>query len=102
MVDRDDDLRIGMKTSAITFGRLDVPIVMASYAIFLATWAAAGVGQSLGAIFFAAVAIAAAQALWHWRLIHERTREGCFKAFRLNHWLGFTVAVGVAAGYAWR
>jgi 4-hydroxybenzoate polyprenyltransferase len=101
MVDRDDDLRIGMKTSAITFGRLDVPIVMASYAIFLAIWAAAGVGQSLGAVFFVAVAIAAAQALWHWRLIRERTREGCFKAFRRNHWLGFTVAAGVAAGYAW-
>jgi 4-hydroxybenzoate polyprenyltransferase len=102
MVDRDDDLRIGMKTSAITFGRFDVSIVMASYAIFLAAWAAAGAGQSLGAVFFVAVAIAAAQALWHWRLIRDRTREGCFKAFRLNHWLGFTVAAGVAAGYAWR
>ena len=43
-----------------------------------------------------------AQALWHWRLIHDRTREGCFKAFRLNHWLGFTVFAGVVAGYALR
>jgi len=102
MVDRDDDLRIGMKTSAITFGRFDVPIVMLSYVVFLAAWAAAGAGQSLGAVFFVAVAIAAAQAFWHWRLIRDRTREGCFKAFRLNHWLGFTVAAGVAAGYAWR
>jgi 4-hydroxybenzoate polyprenyltransferase len=102
MVDRDDDLRIGMKTSAITFGRLDVPIVMASYAIFLVAWAAAGAGQSLGAVFFVAVGIAAAQALWHWWLIRDRTRDGCFKAFRLNHWLGFTVAAGVAAGYALR
>ncbi|VTU13353.1 4-hydroxybenzoate octaprenyltransferase [Variovorax sp. PBL-E5] len=102
MVDRDDDLKIGMKTSAITFGRFDVPIVMASYAIFLAAWAAAGAGRSLGVVFFIAIGIAAAQALWHWRLIRARTRDGCFKAFRLNHWLGFAVFAGVAAGYALR
>jgi 4-hydroxybenzoate polyprenyltransferase len=98
MVDRDDDLRIGMKTSAITFGRFDVAIVMASYALFLTVWGAIGAGKGLGALFFLAIAIAAAQALWHWRLIRERTRDGCFKAFRLNHWLGFTVFAGVVAG----
>lgn len=102
MVDRDDDLKIGMKTSAITFGRFDVAMVMVSYAIFLAVWAAAGAGRSLGAVFHVAIAIAGAQALWHWRLIHDRTRDGCFKAFRLNHWLGFTVFAGVAAGYLLR
>ena len=53
-------------------------------------------------MFFVAIGIAAAQALWHWRLIRDRTRDGCFKAFRLNHWLGFTVFAGVAAGYALR
>jgi 4-hydroxybenzoate polyprenyltransferase len=99
MVDRDDDLKIGMKTSAITFGRFDVAAVMASYAIFLAVWAAAGASRQLGAVFYAGIGLAAVQALWHWRLIRERTREGCFKAFRLNHWLGFTVFAGVAAGY---
>jgi 4-hydroxybenzoate polyprenyltransferase len=102
MVDRDDDLRIGMKTSAITFGRFDVAAVMASYAVFLAMWAAAGASEALGSAFFAAIGVAAAQALWHWRLIRERTRDGCFKAFRLNHWLGFTVFAGVVAGYALR
>ncbi len=102
MVDRDDDLRIGMKTSAITFGRFDVAAVVASYALYLAMWAAAGASHALGAVFFIAIAIAAAQALWHWRLIRDRSREGCFKAFRLNHWLGFTVFAGVAAGYALR
>lgn len=102
MVDRDDDLRIGMKTSAITFGRLDVAIVMASYAIFLGVWGVSGAGKALGMVFFLAIGIAAAQALWHWWLIRDRTREGCFKAFRLNHWLGFTVFVGVVAGYALR
>ncbi|WPH20332.1 4-hydroxybenzoate octaprenyltransferase [Variovorax paradoxus] len=102
MVDRDDDLKIGMKTSAITFGRFDVAAVMASYGIFLAVWAWAGASRGLGAVFFAAVGIALAQAAWHWRLIRERTRDGCFKAFRLNHWLGFTVFAGIAAGYAIR
>jgi 4-hydroxybenzoate polyprenyltransferase len=102
MVDRDDDLKIGMKTSAITFGRFDVAAVMASYAVFLAIWGWAGARHSLGPLFYTGIAAAAAQAAWHWRLIRDRTREGCFKAFRLNHWLGFTVFAGVVAGYAAR
>ncbi|MEJ8811568.1 4-hydroxybenzoate octaprenyltransferase [Variovorax ureilyticus] len=102
MVDRDDDLKIGMKTSAITFGRLDVAIVMASYAIFLAIWTVIGAAAGLGAALYLGIGIAAAQALWHWRLIHDRTREGCFRAFRLNHWLGFAVFAGIVAGYALR
>ena len=99
MVDRDDDLRLGLRTSALTFGRFDVAAVMASYAIFLAVWTWAGASNSLGTLFYAGIAAAAVQALWHWRLIRERTREGCFKAFRLNHWLGFTVFAGIVAGY---
>ena len=102
MVDRDDDLKIGMKTSAITFGRLDVAAVMLSYAVFIAVWGWIGWSHRLGAAFLLAIAVAAAQALWHWRLIHTRTREGCFKAFRLNHWLGFSVFAGIAIGYALR
>jgi len=102
MVDRDDDLKIGMKTSAITFGRFDVAAVMLSYAIFLAVWIWAGSSRSLGTLFYAGIAAAVAQAFWHWRLIRERTREGCFKAFRENHWLGFAVFVGIVAGYAIR
>ncbi|SEK72628.1 4-hydroxybenzoate polyprenyltransferase [Variovorax sp. YR750] len=102
MVDRDDDLKIGMKTSAITFGRFDVAAVMASYAIFIAVWTWAGASRSLGVLFYVGIAVAVAQALWHWRMIRDRTREGCFKAFRLNHWLGFTVFAGIVAGYALR
>jgi len=102
MVDRDDDLRIGMKTSAITFGRHDVAAVMASYVLFLAVWSWAGASRGLGAVFYLGIAVALAQAAWHWQLIRTRTREGCFKAFRLNHWLGFTVFAGVAAGYLLR
>jgi 4-hydroxybenzoate polyprenyltransferase len=100
MVDRDDDLRIGMKTSAITLGRADVAAVMASYAAYLLIWAAASADLRSSAIFLIAIGLAAAQALWHYTLIRARSREGCFQAFRLNHWLGFTVFAGVVAGYA--
>ena len=99
MVDRDDDLKIGMKTSAITFGRLDVVAVMGSYVLFLGIWTVVGLRAGLGLVFVIAVGVAAAQALWHWRLIRDRTREGCFRAFRLNHWLGFTVFGGIVGGY---
>ncbi|WHZ10211.1 MAG: 4-hydroxybenzoate polyprenyltransferase [Burkholderiaceae bacterium] len=98
MVDRDDDLRIGMKTSAITFGRYDVAAVLTSYCLYLAIWAAALADQALGAIFYIAIGAALAQAAWHGALIRARSRDGCFKAFRLNHWLGATVFAGVALG----
>lgn len=100
MVDRDDDLRIGMKTSAITLGRADVPVVMACYAAYLVIWGVVLAGRIPAAVLALALAAAAAQAAWHYALIRERTREGCFRAFRLNHWLGFTLFAGVAAGYA--
>ena len=100
MVDRDDDLKIGIKTSAITLGRADVAVVMLCYGIYLAIWAAALAERALGAPFWIAVAMAAGQALWHYTLIRSRERDGCFRAFRLNHWLGFTVFAGVVAAYA--
>ncbi len=100
MVDRDDDLKIGMKTSAITLGRLDVAFVMLSYAIYVLYWLGASVLWRFNAIFFVALAIALGQVVWHFQLIRSRSREGCFKAFRVNHWLGFTVFVGVVAHYA--
>ena len=102
MVDRDDDLRIGMKTSAITLGRHDVAAVMAFYALHLAGWALLGRALGLGAVFGLGLLAAAAQAAWHYTLIRGRTREGCFKAFRLNHWLGFAVFAGVALDLALR
>jgi 4-hydroxybenzoate polyprenyltransferase len=102
MVDRDDDLRIGMKTSAITLGRFDVPAVMVFYGVYLASWAGLGHALGLGAWFLAGIAAAAAQAAWHYTLIRGRSRDGCFKAFRLNHWLGFAVFAGVAVDLALR
>jgi 4-hydroxybenzoate polyprenyltransferase len=100
MVDRDDDLKIGMKTSAITLGRWDVAGVMAFYAAFMLIWVLALIPYALDAIFYIAIGVAALQALWHWTLIRHRGRDGCFKAFRLNHWVGCAVFVGVAGSYA--
>jgi 4-hydroxybenzoate polyprenyltransferase len=100
MVDRDDDLRIGIKTSAITLGRADVPVVMACYGAFLAVWGMALAPRGLGLPFWLGIAAAGGQALWHWRLIRDRTRDGCFRAFGLNHWVGFAVFAGIVAGYA--
>jgi len=102
MVDRDDDLRIGIKTSAITLGRFDVAAVMASYAAYLAIWAAIGARLGYRWPYFTGLLIAAAIACWHFTLIQGRTREGCFRAFRLNHWLGFAVFAGVVAQLALR
>jgi len=95
MVDRDDDLKIGIKTSAITLGRFDVAGVMSFYAAYLAIWAALGAQLGFGWAYFAGIAAAAAIAAWHFTLIRDRSRDGCFKAFRMNHWLGFVVFAGV-------
>jgi 4-hydroxybenzoate polyprenyltransferase len=100
MVDRDDDLRIGIRTSAITLGRFDVAGVMVFYALHLAVFAAIGVLLALRWPYFAGLAAAAAIAAWHFTLIRDRSRDGCFRAFRLNHWLGFTVFAGTAAALA--
>jgi 4-hydroxybenzoate polyprenyltransferase len=102
MVDRDDDLRIGIKTSAITLGRYDVAGVMAFYGASLAVWAVLGAQQGYGVAYGTGLAAAGALALWHYALIRDRSREGCFKAFRLNHWVGFAVFAGVVADHALR
>ncbi len=98
MVDRDDDIKIGMKTSAITLGRWDVPVIMLFYAIYLSIWLVTQVKPAQAAIIFIVLAAAVAQVLWHYMLIRTRSREGCFAAFRANHWLGFTLFAGVVAG----
>jgi 4-hydroxybenzoate polyprenyltransferase len=89
-----------MKTSAITLGRADVPVIMLSYASYLCIWAIALAGRIPLPVVLITTAVAAAQAVWHFALIRDRERDGCFKAFRLNHWLGFTVFAGVVAGFA--
>ncbi|MBK6570673.1 MAG: 4-hydroxybenzoate octaprenyltransferase [Burkholderiales bacterium] len=100
MVDRDDDLRIGMKTSAITLGQWDVAAVMLFYGLYLAIWSVV-VGSNVASVWWwLAVCIAAVQVLWHFLLIRQRQRDGCFKAFRLNHWVGAALFLGVVLAAA--
>jgi 4-hydroxybenzoate polyprenyltransferase len=98
MVDRDDDLRIGIRTSAITFGRYDVLAVMLCYAISIALITAVGVQHGLGKGFFIGMLAAAGIAVYHWTLIRGRERIRCFAAFRHNNWLGAAVFAGVVLG----
>jgi 4-hydroxybenzoate polyprenyltransferase len=95
MVDREDDLRIGMRTSAIFLGRRDVAAVMACYALFVAALVAIGWWQDYGGFYYAGVMAAAALALSHYPMIKDRTREGCFRAFRHNNWVGAAVFAGI-------
>ena len=102
MVDRDDDLKIGIRTSAITFGRHDVFAVMLCYALALSIILATGWHSGLRGFFVAGMLVAAGCAVYHYRLIRHRDRDGCFAAFRHNNWLGAAVFAGIALDYAWR
>ena len=96
MVDRDDDLKLGMKTSAITLGRWDVSAIMVFYLLFILFWALSLYQIDHFAIFLVSCGLGVVQVVWHHSLIRHRQREDCFKAFRLNHWLGATLFAGVA------
>jgi len=98
MVDREDDLKIGIRTSAITFGRYDVLAVMLCYAASLCLIALVGWQAGLGKGFAAGLLLACGMALYHWRLIRTRERMACFAAFRHNNWLGAAVFAGVVLG----
>ena len=98
MVDKNDDLKIGIKTSAITFGRYDVAAVMLCYAVFFVMMATLGVQADFNAMYFVALVVALGMAGYHYTLIRGRERMACFKAFLHNHWLGLTVFAGVVLG----
>jgi 4-hydroxybenzoate polyprenyltransferase len=102
MVDRDDDVRLGLRTSAIAFGRFDVAAVLFCYVVYLAGIAAVGVALRMGMLYYAGLAVALACAAYHGWLIRNRERDRCFQAFRHNHWLGFAVFAGIALDYAVR
>lgn len=97
MVDRDDDLRIGMKTSAITLGRWDVLAVLSFYCVYLLVWSLAIAPLTHPDWWWLGVLVASAQVVWHGVLIRNRSRDGCFKAFRVNHWVGFSLFAGIVA-----
>jgi 4-hydroxybenzoate polyprenyltransferase len=100
MVDRDDDIKIGMRTSAITFGRFDVAAVMLCYGVALSIDLVCGWLLGLRWWFVAGVVVAAGMALYHYALIRDRDRMRCFAAFRHNNWLGAAIFIGVALDYA--
>ena len=102
MVDRDDDQHIGIQTSALTLGRFDVVGVMAFYAVFLLAWGWLGARAGMGLAYALGLGVAAAQVAWHYGLIRDRSRDGCFRAFRLNHWVGFAVFAGTALDFLLR
>jgi 4-hydroxybenzoate polyprenyltransferase len=95
MVDRDDDAKIGIRTAALLFGRFDVVAVMLFHAGFLVLMAWLGQTAGLGVPYFAGLAVAAVLCAWQFRMIRGRTREGCFRAFLHNNWVGAAVFAGI-------
>jgi 4-hydroxybenzoate polyprenyltransferase len=102
MVDRDDDLRIGIKTAAITLGRYDVAAVMVCYGVTLALLASIGVHRGLSVVYYLGLAGAAALMAYHYRLIRGRHRDACFRAFNHNNWVGAAIFAGILAEFAMR
>jgi len=98
MVDRDDDARIGIRTSALTLGRWDVAAVMASYAVMIGLLVVVGFMSNLAWPYYFGLGAAAAMMLHQWRLIRDRSREGSFKAFLHNNWVGAAIFAGLFLG----
>lgn len=102
MVDRDDDLRIGIKTAAITLGRYDVLGVIVCYGAMLALLAGIGLHHGLGLVYYLGLAGATGFMAYHYRLIRGRDREACFKAFNHNNWVGAVIFIGIFTDLALR
>jgi 4-hydroxybenzoate polyprenyltransferase len=100
MIDRDDDIRIGIRTSALTFGSFDVIAIMLCYAATLSIYVGIGIVLGYGVLYWIGLAAAAGCAIYHYTLIKERERMPCYAAFRHNNWLGGAVFAGIAAHYA--
>ena len=100
MVDRDDDAKLGVHSSALTLGRWDVPAVMASYALMLFFLTLVGIYDQLAWPYHVGLVLAALMMIYHWQLIRDRRREGCFRAFRHNNWVGAAIFAGIVAAFA--
>jgi len=97
MVDREDDRKLGIRTSALTFGRWDVAAVLACYGAMLAILAGMGLARNFPRPYYWGLCVAALLIIHHWWLIRERQREDCFRAFRYSHWIGAAVFGGIVA-----
>ncbi len=102
MVDRDDDIHLGIHSSALFFGKYDVIAVMVCYTLTLLFLAVVGLMADLGLIYFAGLIVAESIALYHYKLIRDRSREKCFAAFLHNNWFGAAVFAGLVGDYALR
>jgi len=102
MVDREDDKRIGIKTSAILFGQYDVLLTMLCHGIFIALMIAIGVYAGFGIAYYIGLVLASLLAAYQYTLIRSRTREDCFKAFLHNNWIGAAIFAGIVADFAFR
>jgi len=102
MVDREDDVKLGLRTSAIAFGRFDIAAVLCCYAIYLGGMVAVGRTLDMGVAYYGGLAVALGCAAYHGWLIRDRDRDRCFVAFRHNHWLGFAVFAGIVVDYSVR
>ena len=102
MVDRDDDVRLGLKSSAILLGRHDVTGIVASHALFLMLMAIVGWWQFLGMLYYVGLLVAAGLVYYQYRLIRTRDRDACFKAFLNNNWIGCAIFIGLAADLYFR
>ena len=100
MVDREDDLEVGIKSTAILFGEADTRIILGLQVVCLLCFLATGVDFNLGVIYFLSIAAVAALFVRHQRLISDRSRETCFQAFNESKWIGLIVAVGLLGHYA--
>ena len=100
MVDRNDDLKIGIRSSAITFGRFDVALIMCFYMLMLGLLACVGCCLNLSWPYYAGLVAAFAVVLYHYQLIKNRDEEQCFKAFLHNNWLGAFIFAGILINYA--
>ena len=102
MVDRADDAKLGMRTSALTLGAYDVPAVMLSYMLMLAILSGVGIMLKMPGPYYVGLAAAWSMMLYHYFLIRGRTREGCFRAFRHNNWVGVAIFLGIVFSYPLR
>ncbi len=102
MVDRDDDLRAGAKSTAILFGEADLVAQGVLYALFLGALLLLGQREHFGTWYFAGIGVAAALIAWEFRLARGRDRDGCFRAFLHNNWIGATVFVSIVLGVTMR
>jgi 4-hydroxybenzoate polyprenyltransferase len=101
MVDRDDDLRVGVKSTAILFGRYDRPLIGLFHIATLILLAIAGHSAGLGLPYYAGLAAAAGFAMYQQYLMRGRERDGCFRAFLNNNYFGAAVFLGLLVSFAW-